>query len=241
MKKRTRLISKGKVQKVGYRDAVKDIASKFGVTGYVENMRNSDVQIVCELDEELIPKFVEAIKIKKDFINVEDVKIVEESSATGEFEYFDIKYGRLEEEFGDRAGTMILYLGGIQGSVNKVGEKVDIVGEKVDSVGEKVDSVGEKVDSVGEKVDSVGEKVDSVGEKVDSVGENVESMHEDMNENFEELDTKYHIISETMINMNKSLVTTQEQLTKAVDKLTFIVDRFIEDEKSKSRNDKEAE
>ena len=234
MKKRTRLISKGKVQKVGYRDAVKDIASKFGVTGYVENMRNSDVQIVCELDEELIPKFVEAIKIKKDFINVEDVKIVEESSATGEFEYFDIKYGRLEEEFGDRAGTMILYLGGIQGSVNKVGEKVDVVGEKVDSVGEKVDTVGEKVDSVGEKVDSV-------GEKVDSVGENVESMHEDMNENFEELDTKYHIISETMINMNKSLVTTQEQLTKAVDKLTFIVDRFIEDEKSKSRNDKEAE
>ena len=227
MKKRTRLISKGKVQKVGYRDAVKDIASKFGVTGYVENMRNSDVQIVCELDEELIPKFVEAIKIKKDFINVEDVKIVEESSATGEFEYFDIKYGRLEEEFGDRAGTMILYLGGIQGSVNKVGEKVDVVGEKVDIVGEKVDIVGEKVDSVGEKVDSV--------------GGNVESMHEDMNENFEELDTKYHIISETMINMNKGLVTTQEQLTKVVDKLTFIVDRFIEDEKSKSRNDKEAE
>ena len=227
MKKRTRLISKGKVQKVGYRDAVKDIASKFGVTGYVENMRNSDVQIVCELDEELIPKFVEAIKIKKDFINVEDVKIVEEPSATGEFEYFDIKYGRLEEEFGDRAGTMILYLGGIQGSVNKVGEKVDVVGEKVDIVGEKVDIVGEKVDSVGEKVDSV--------------GGNVESMHEDMNENFEELDTKYHIISETMINMNKSLVTTQEQLTKVVDKLTFIVDRFIEDEKSKSRNDKEAE
>ncbi len=217
MKKRIRLISKGEVQKVGYRDAVKDIAAKSGVTGYVENMRNSDVQIVCELDEELIPKFVEAIKIKKDFINVEDVKIVEKSKATGEFEYFDIKYGRLEEEFGDRAGPMILHLGGIQSSINKVGEKVDNVGKDVRVVGEKTDILRE----------DTRENFNRMDKKYDVIFKTMATM----NENLLAGQKQFTIL-------NKNLANTQEQLTKVVDKLTVIVDRFIENEKNKSKNDK---
>ncbi|MDI6916570.1 MAG: acylphosphatase [Thermoplasmatales archaeon] len=211
MKKRIRLISKGKVQKVEYRDAVKDIASKSGVTGYVENMRNSDVQIVCELDEELIPKFVEAIKIKKDFINVEDVKIVEKSNATGEFEYFDIKYGRLEEEFGDRAGTMVLYLGGIQSSVNGVQGSVNKVGEKVDNLRDETHESFNKMDK-----------------KYDVIFKTMVTM----NKNLLAGQKQFTIL-------NKNLANTQVQFTKVVDRLTFIVDRFIENEKNKSKNDTE--
>ncbi|MEW5761136.1 MAG: acylphosphatase, partial [Candidatus Thermoplasmatota archaeon] len=134
MKKRVILIVKGVVQKVGYREVVKKIADSFGATGYVENMRNSNVKIVCEIEQNMLDKFINALKIKKDFINVEDIEVVEETEATGEFDFFDIRYGRLEEELGDRAEAMILYLGGIQGSVNKVSEDVKDVGKEVRGV-----------------------------------------------------------------------------------------------------------
>lgn len=96
------IIAKGTVQKVGYRDHVQETARKLSVKGYVENQRDGTVKIVCETDEETLQNFIKLINIKEDLVTVENIEITKTKPATGEYEYFDIKYGPMEEEMGER-------------------------------------------------------------------------------------------------------------------------------------------
>ena len=109
---RARIIVEGRVQKVGYRDLVQNVARKLGVNGHVENLKDGNAQIVCEAEERVLEGFVKEIDVKEDFMEVERVRIVERSEANGEFEYFEIKYGRLEEELGEWMGQLINALRG---------------------------------------------------------------------------------------------------------------------------------
>ncbi len=113
---RAEIIADGEVQKVGYRDVVQKIARKMGIVGYVENLEGGDVKIVAEGEEEILRKFAEAIKIKKDFIEVRETK-VSFKQETGEFNLFKLKYGSIQEELGDKIGEVILY-------INKTNEKI---------------------------------------------------------------------------------------------------------------------
>jgi len=61
--KRAVIIAKGKVQKVGYRDFVQDSARELGITGYVENLEDGNVKIVCEGKEAEINEFIKSIKV----------------------------------------------------------------------------------------------------------------------------------------------------------------------------------
>ena len=108
--KRAILIAKGKVQKVGYRDFVQDNARELGITGYVENLEDGNVKVVCEGKAAEINDFIKGIKVKKDFIDVVETSL-EYEEPTGEFKVFKIKYGEVVEELGDRMGAALLYLG----------------------------------------------------------------------------------------------------------------------------------
>ncbi|MEM2533715.1 MAG: acylphosphatase [Candidatus Nezhaarchaeales archaeon] len=131
---RARILAEGRVQRVGYRDLVQSIARRLGVKGYVENLKDGSVQIVCEAEEGVLENFVKEIKVKEDFIEVEEVKIIEKSEATGEFEYFEIKYGRLEEELGERMGTAIEYAKAMRSDIRNMHKdlKEDLGGLKED-------------------------------------------------------------------------------------------------------------
>ena len=163
---RAKIIVKGRVQKVGYRDFAQEAARKLKVTGFVENLKPYDVRIVAEGEEDSLKKFIEVIKNPGHPAEVESVEI-NFSEATGEFDYFEIKRGDWKDELGERMDLITYLLYSMLEKQDLAIEKLDIVAEKVDNVAEKVDSVGEKVDNVADKVDKVGEKVDSVGEKVD--------------------------------------------------------------------------
>lgn len=76
--------------------------------GFVENLKDGSVKIVCEGEEEMIKKFIQEINIKG-LIEVEDVQIKSISDATGEFKFFEIKYGTLEDEIGERMATAVKY------------------------------------------------------------------------------------------------------------------------------------
>ena len=108
--KRANIIAKGKVQKVGYRDFVQDNERELGITGYVENLEDGDVKVVCEGKAAEINDFIKGIKVKKDFIEVVETSL-EYEEPTGEFKVFKIKYGEVAEELGDRMGAALLYLG----------------------------------------------------------------------------------------------------------------------------------
>lgn len=92
---------KGKVQRVGYRDEVEEIARQLEIAGFVENIKPYDVRIVAEGEDSNIERFTKEIKINRYPINV-DVIEVHFTEFKSEFEYFEIKRGKWQEEIGER-------------------------------------------------------------------------------------------------------------------------------------------
>ena len=53
------LVIKGKVQGVYYRASAKDVAREVGVTGWVKNMPDGNVEVIVSGSEERVEKFIE--------------------------------------------------------------------------------------------------------------------------------------------------------------------------------------
>mgnify|MGYP001477224399 CR=1 FL=1 len=99
--KRVAIIARGRVQKVGYRDEVEEIARKLKITGFVENVKPYDVRIVAEGEDEHIDVFIKKIKINRFPIDVENVEM-DFDDFKGEFDYFEINRGEWGEEIAER-------------------------------------------------------------------------------------------------------------------------------------------
>ena len=127
--KSERIIVKGRVQRVGYQDEVKEIARRLGINGFVENIKPYDIRIVTE--GEAISEFIE--RIKRFPIDVESVEVSFEDFK-GEFEYFEIKRCDWQEELGERLDTAgkLLYK-----SV-ELGERAVELGEESVSIGKRM-------------------------------------------------------------------------------------------------------
>jgi len=160
MQIRVKIIVKGEIQRVGYRDAVEKIARKLDINGFVENLKPYDVRIVCEGEEGNIKRFLGALKIEGDpFISVSDIA-VEYEKPTAEFLYFEIKRGNTEEETGERLDLAALYLKNLTSAVSMMNTNL---GGKIDNLGEHL---GGKIDDLGEKIDSIKE---DTGEMTDTL------------------------------------------------------------------------
>ncbi len=185
MQTRAKIVVKGEVQRVGYRDAVEKIARKLNIKGFIENLKPYDVRIVCEEEEGEIKRFIEALKIEGDpLISVSDI-VVEYEKPTGEFKYFEIKRGSSEEETAERLDLAALHLKNLTSVVsvmnNNLGGKIDNVGEHL---GGKIDSLGEHL---GGKIDSLGDTIDAgraenregfamLGDRIDVIKEDTSAM-----------------------------------------------------------------
>ncbi|KAF5437368.1 Acylphosphatase, partial [Candidatus Methanophagaceae archaeon] len=155
---RVTLIAKGEVQRVGYRDDVERIARKLNITGYVENQKPYDVKIVAEGEAAVIDQFIERIKINRFPIDVERVE-VSFGDFKGEFEYFEIKRGEWQEEFGERldiAGR--LFYRNIELSERSVelGERNVALSERSVELSERSVELGERNVALSEESVSIG-------------------------------------------------------------------------------------
>jgi acylphosphatase len=83
MKRLTAFVS-GKVQRVGYRARVIQLANGLGLKGIIENLSDGRVRIIAEGDEEKMKLFEEAIDIKNTFIQVTTIEKIY-SQPYGEF------------------------------------------------------------------------------------------------------------------------------------------------------------
>ena len=196
--KRAILIAKGKVQKVGYRDFVQDNARELGITGYVENLEDGNVKVVCEGEEPKIEDFIKGIKVKKDFIDVVEIS-VEYEAPTGEFKVFKIKYGEVAEELGDRMGAALLYLGATNQKIDAGREEnkqgFGMLAEKIDAgraenkqglgmLAGKMDMMLGKQDKMLEKQDETIGAIGEVSEKIDGAKEEIVTEISSLRETF---------------------------------------------------------
>ena len=91
MKKRVHVYYAGRVQGVGFRMTAEETAQRYGVVGWVKNLRDGRVEIVAEGDEAVLADFLDAIRFgpMKNFIQQADVSW---SPASETFDQFEIRY-----------------------------------------------------------------------------------------------------------------------------------------------------
>ena len=88
---RAHALYEGRVQGVFFRANAKKCADDLGVTGWVRNTSDGNVEALFEGDEEKVRQVVDLCVERQPFAKVTSKK-VEYSSATGEFEGFSIRY-----------------------------------------------------------------------------------------------------------------------------------------------------
>jgi len=155
----------GKVQEVGYRARVVDIANALGLKGMVENLLDGRVKIIAEGEDEKIKWFESAIDIKNALIHVSSIE-KSYSPASGEFE----KFGKLvtKGETDTRLDTAAVYLKELVSAVNKMNEnlsgKIDQMNENLSG---KMDQMLGKQDQMLGKQDDLITEVKDVNRKMD--------------------------------------------------------------------------
>ena len=90
MKKRVHVFYSGRVQGVGFRMTAEETAQSLGVVGWVKNLRGGRVELVAEAEEEVLQRFLSALRTgpMKNFIQEADVSW---SSASDTFNEFEIR------------------------------------------------------------------------------------------------------------------------------------------------------
>lgn len=81
---------KGRVQGVFFRDSARREAVRLGLTGWVRNCPDGDVEAVAEGDSQRVRDFVSWCRQGPRYANVEQVQVTE-SPATDEFSNFRVE------------------------------------------------------------------------------------------------------------------------------------------------------
>lgn len=81
----------GHVQGVGFRFSTVQVAGRYEVTGYVQNLMDGDVRVVAEGTERALLAFLEALRGSLIYRHVRQERI-DWSVATGEFAGFEVRY-----------------------------------------------------------------------------------------------------------------------------------------------------
>ena len=91
VKRRVRVFYVGRVQGVGFRLTAEEIARRFGVMGWVKNLRDGRVELVGEAPESVLEQFLEEIQTGAMKRFIERVEIMW-SQASDTFDDFTIQY-----------------------------------------------------------------------------------------------------------------------------------------------------
>jgi|ADurb_Oil_01_Slu_FD_contig_123_16542_length_2965_multi_14_in_1_out_1_2 acylphosphatase len=175
----------GKVQEVGYRARVVDIANALGLKGMIENLKDGRVKIIAEgEDEKKLKWFEDAIDIKNALIYVSSIE-KSYSPASGEFNSFGKLVAKGETD--TRLDTAAGYLKELISAVNKMNEnlggKMDQMLNKQDQMLSKQDQMLSKQDQMLSKQDQMLSKQDELLDEVISMNENLSGKIDQMNEN----------------------------------------------------------
>lgn len=82
--KRSRIIVEGRVQGVGYRMFVRDLAAMYHLTGWVKNLADGTVEAMIEGEEKMVDEMKEAMYARDSYVIRVDRLISTKESPVGE-------------------------------------------------------------------------------------------------------------------------------------------------------------
>ena len=89
MIKTAHLLIKGRVQGVYYRASARDMARKFGLTGWVQNTDAGEVEMKVTGEEQVFDQFIDWCKIGPPNARVDEVTVMDSSLSF--FDKFEIR------------------------------------------------------------------------------------------------------------------------------------------------------
>jgi acylphosphatase len=89
-KEQCEVVYRGMVQGVGFRYTARHIASRFPVTGYVQNLPDGQVRMVVEGSRVTLDRFLAAVHAEMGHCIEETTPTIR--PATGEFQQFSVRY-----------------------------------------------------------------------------------------------------------------------------------------------------
>jgi acylphosphatase len=225
--KRAIIITKGRVQRVGYRDLVADWAMDLGLVGFIENQPDGTVKIIAEGEEERLEEFIREAQPEDDpLIRIAQVDVGYEK-ATGEFELFTIKRGSYEEETGERLDTAAKSLKELiktTAMMNRnLGNKID-AGKEENKRGfatliKKQDQMLGKEDQMLAKQDQMLTKQDETNATIKCGVDEMREFRTETQQNFANLDTKYGKIGDNMERILEELKEERKEYRDSIEKL----------------------
>ncbi len=183
MKRLTAYVS-GRVQRVGYRAKVIQLANCMGITGIIENLSDGRVRIIAEGDEEKMELFEGSLDIKNTFIQVTSIEKIY-SQPYGEFGSFYKLVGtretdsRLDEGIGvlkdmrDLLNSICNKQGQMLGKQDQMlGKQDQMLGKQDQMLGKQDEMLGKQDEILFEIKDmnrSLNDKMDKVLDKSDII------------------------------------------------------------------------
>ncbi|HLD42184.1 MAG TPA: acylphosphatase [archaeon] len=231
MEKVVKLIVEGSVQGVGYRALVNQVAKRFRLKGYVKNLEDGSVEIVCFGDLKLIEEFKKSINIKSKKqgpLNMNVDNIIEcPFNLNSELGFFHIDYDQEAKTPFERTNLERLEIGSL--ILSDMRDGTDQFREEAKS---SFSIMGEKLDSVGDKIDNVGIKVDSLKEETNKnfnvLNSKTDQFREETNKNFNSLGEKYHSISENAAKIELRISELHEELVKSNNNNAVLIKSLVE-------------
>jgi len=206
----------GKVQEVGYRARVVDIANAFGIKGMVENLLDGRVKIIAEGEDEKLKWFESAIDIKNALIFVSSIE-KNYSPASGEFE----RFGKLvaKGETDTRLDVAAVHLKELISAVHKMN---DNLGSKQDELLSVVRGMN---DNLGGKQDELLSVVRGMNDNLGSKQDELLSVVRGMNDN---LGGKIDQMNESLGGKMDQMLGKQDELVDEVGDVNRKLDRVLE-------------
>ncbi len=90
MKKQVHVYYSGRVQGIGFRFTVKDIADDFKITGWVKNLDDNRVEVTAESGEDTLKQFLD--KVSQHFSHYIKDTDIQWYGASGQFPDFGIEF-----------------------------------------------------------------------------------------------------------------------------------------------------
>ena len=172
---------KGRVQRVGYRDIVAEIADKMGITGSVQNLQDGkNVEKIAEAEKKVLEEFLKLLWAKEDS-NIKVTKIdVEYQPPKRDHEYFEIIYEDFQKEGFERIGDAVVFLKKIHNvQVEMLGKQDQMLGKQDQMLGKQDQMLGKQDQMLGKqdqmlgKQDQMLDKQDIMVEKLDHTGKEI--------------------------------------------------------------------
>ncbi|MEM1938128.1 MAG: acylphosphatase, partial [Candidatus Caldarchaeum sp.] len=95
----------GRVQRVGLRRHVQELAQDLGLAGYVWNERDGSVHIFVQGEEDPVEKFIQALKTQPPPAVLRKMEQAE-AKPRPNLKYFEIRYSKLADELQEGFGSM---------------------------------------------------------------------------------------------------------------------------------------